>query len=89
MAMLIVFDLKGCCAIHSCIKAKCTDHENATKGWYAFEMSSGMQEEQDQFAGLFKKTAAKPHLYYLPLTKEQIAAKHGSGQKPGEVIKSA
>lgn len=45
------------------------------------------EEEQDQFGGLFKKTAAKPNLYWLPLTKEQIAAKQNSVQKPSEKAK--
>jgi apoptotic chromatin condensation inducer in the nucleus len=30
---------------------------------------------------LFKKTKAKPHIYWLPLTEEQIAAKKGSGAR--------
>jgi len=37
-----------------------------------------VQEQPDQFQGLFKKTDTKPYLYWLPLTEEEIASKQSS-----------
>jgi hypothetical protein len=59
------------------------------------------QEEEEEVVTLdtlFRKTAAKPHLYFLPLTDEQVAAKRarreaaaaagGGGVSSGRVIGS-
>ena len=36
---------------------------------------------------LFRKTKAKPHIYYLPLTDEQVSQKLGAKQKERELMR--
>jgi hypothetical protein len=38
-------------------------------------------EKPNQLDLLFRKTKTKPHLYWLPLTDEQVAAKQKTNQQ--------